>query len=270
MELNPQDAFGELLLDLIEAQYGEMDDGLMAIMEATGLGEEEVVAIINGDTVVDSEDLLSNIIQAFPDADDDDISMIIDVAVGVDEADRADLEAQLEDAEGEMGGEDMEGAEPAMSGGGEEGGFSKRMHSAEFSALANAYQEQQAQLQHLTNGISNFQASETLKARLKDIDVTTNAYVERGMLPPSYKALLVGNFSNDNERMAKFSQVAAQNNVDVSTMLFATEYAAGMMSDAMQFVEFKDHSLSDEDVAIAEFSANLGAVVAQDYEAIFN
>jgi hypothetical protein len=274
MELNPQNAFGELLLDLIEAQYeGVMDDGIMALMEATGLSEEEVTSIINGDIVVDSEDLLSNIIGAFPDADDDDISMIIDVAVGVDEADKADLQANLDDldGEGQLEAPEMSGADPAAAGGeGGEGGFNRRMNSAEFTALANAYKAQQAQLEQITTGVSNFQATESLRNRLKDIDVTTNAYVERGMLPPSYKSMLVGNFKDDNERLAKFASVAAQNGVDVDTMLFATEYAAGMMADAVQFVEFKDHSLSDEDAAIAEFSANLDAVVAQDFDAIFN
>lgn len=283
MELNPSNAFGELLLDLIEAQYGDIDTGLMALMQATGLGEQEVVAMINGDIIVDSEALLSTVIQAFPDADSEDVSMIIDVAVGVDEADQADLQAQL--AEPEQGIDpQLGGAEPASANGGGfggeaggegaagggEGGFTKNMNAANFQALSNQLAVQQNQINQLTQGISNYSQAEGLRERLRDIDETTSTYVDRGMLPPSYKAMLVGNFKNDKERLAKFAAVAQQNNVDVNTMLFATEYAAGLMADASQFVEFSDYSLSDQDVAIAEFSANLDAVVAQDYEAIFN
>lgn len=281
MELNPSNAFGELLLDLIEAQYGDIDTGLMALMQATGLGEQEVVGMINGDIIVDSEALLSNVLQAFPDADSEDVSMIIDVAVGVDEADQADLQAQLAEAD-QAGDPELGGAEPASANGGGyggeaggeaaggEGGFNRNMDAANFQALSNRLALQQQQIAQLTQGISNYSQNEGLRERLKDIDATTSTYVERGMLPPSYKAMLVGNFKNDKERLAKFAAVAAQNNVDVNTMLFATEYAAGLMADASQFVEFSDYSLSDQDVAIAEFSANLDAVVAQDFEAIFN
>jgi hypothetical protein len=281
MELNPSNAFGELLLDLIEAQYGDIDTGLTALMQTTGLGEQEVVAMINGDIIVDSEALLSNVLQAFPDADAEDVSMVIDVAVGVDEADQADLQAQV--AEAEQGATpDLDGAEGASAAGGGfggeggaggaggEGGFNRSMNAANFQALSNQLAIQQNQIAQLTQGISNYSQAEGLRERLRDIDDTTSTYVERGMLPPSYKAMLVGNFKNDKERLAKFANVAAQNNVDVNTMLFATEYAAGLMADASQFVEFSDYSLSDQDVAIAEFSANLDAVVAQDYDAIFN
>jgi predicted nucleotide-binding protein (sugar kinase/HSP70/actin superfamily) len=43
-----------------------------------------------------------------------------------------------------------------------------------------------------------------------------------------------------------------------------------MLADASQFVEFSDYSLSEDEVRLAEFSAGLDAVVADDFAAIFN
>jgi hypothetical protein len=122
----------------------------------------------------------------------------------------------------------------------------------------------------LVNGISNFQAVEQLETRLKDVNTLADNYVGNGVLPPSYKSMLVGNFTNDKQRLAQFSQIAQQNNVDLPMMLFATEYALGMLAEASQFVEFSDYSLSEDEVQYANFSANLDAVVALDAEAIFN
>lgn len=282
-ELDPTNAFGELLLDLIEAQYGDIDTGLMALMQTTGLSEAEVVGVINGEAIVEDESLLNAMIQAFPDADAEDVSVIIDVAIGVEEADGADLQAQVQDAQNieqqmlaqqaqNQGGypASAEGGYAGGEAGGAEGGFSRGGKTANFAHnLVSALEAQQAQINQLTNGISNFQAATALNQRLKDIDTVASQYVASEMLPPSYKAMLVGNFRNDNERLAKFSQVAQENGVDVQTLLFATEYALGMLGEASQFVEFSDFSLSDEDVAIAEFSANLDKVVEQDYSAIF-
>jgi sulfur carrier protein ThiS len=274
MNLNPTNAFGELLLDLIEAQYGAIDNGIMALMQTTGLSEEEVVAIINGDVVIEDQNLLSTIIQAFPDADADDISLVIDVAVGVEEADRAELEGAIQETQvqdNDYGQE--EGAYPAAAGGGEggeAGGFAHTNMNANFNALKNTVLQQQNQINQLTAGISNFQAVEGLQERLKDVNSVAESYVVNGILPPSYKSMLVGNFTNDKQRLAQFSAIADKNGVDLPTMLFATEYALGMLSEASQFVEFSDYSLSEEDVQLANFSANLDVVVAKDVEAIFN
>lgn len=277
MNLNPSNAFGELLLDLIEAQYGDMDNGIIAMMQTTGLTEAEIVGIINGDMVVEDNSLLTNLIQAFPDADGDDVNLFIDVAAGVEEADRAELHAAIEVAEtqdmnmqqGQGGYDASEGAEPA-SAGGAEGGFSRRNGTANFNALVNTVNTQQAQINQLVNGISNFQAVEGLQGRLKDVDSLASNYVATGVLPPSYKSMLVGNFTNDKQRLAQFSAIAQQNGVDLPTMLFATEYALGMLSEASQFVEFSDYSLTEDEVQYANFSASLDAVVAMDAEAIFN
>jgi hypothetical protein len=91
-----------------------------------------------------------------------------------------------------------------------------------------------------------------------------------GYLPPAYRRMLIGDFSSKEERVARFGQMARENGVDLSTMLFAAEYALGILGEGAKYVEFSDHSVSEEMLNVAQFSAGMDAVVAQDYDAIFN
>jgi hypothetical protein len=263
-DLNPTNAFGELLLDLIEEQYGgDYDAGISALMETTGLSEEEVVAIVQGDVIVEDEGLLTGIIGAFPDADDEDIEVIVNVASGVDEADRADLIDMIDsdEAQDPMYQEEPEQPmeqEPVAAG-------------AEYAAYALQQAQFAAQqAQEIQARWANFEAVNYLTNELRQLDNMASQAVSANSLPPSYKALLIGNFaSDDNARIGRFCQMAESNGVDVATMLFATKYALGLLTDASEFVEFNDYSVTAEDVAMANFSAGLDSVVKADLDAIF-
>lgn len=263
-ELNPKNAFGELLLDLIEAQYdGDYDSGVQALMQTTGLAPEEVEAIINGDTIVDDESLLTAIVDAFPDADGDDLEVIVNVATSVDEEDRAALVSQIE-AEEAGAGAQAEEMEAAYGYGG--------YNTANFSSQPQYFNYADPRVSALEAKVANFEMAQfenALKNRLTQVDFQASQAVVEDRLPRSYKTMLVGDFSDPDARLARFGQIAAENGVDIPTMLFATEFALGLMTDAASFVEFKDYSLSDEDVAIANFSASLDAVAQNDVKAIF-
>lgn len=261
-ELNPKNAFGELLLDLIEAQYdGDFDAGVMAIMEATGLTEEEVIAIVNGDTVVEDENLLASIVDAFPDADDDDLEVIVNVATAVDEEDRQDIIASLE---GEEGYEEEAAPEEELAAASYGYG---NYNVANFGQTMD-----NARLNQIEQKLANFEYQEAVSAitnKLRTVDFMASQAVNAELLPASYKTMLIGNFNNDQERLARFSQIAAENGVDIMTQLYATEFALGLMTDAADFVEFKDYSISDDDRAVANFSASLDQIVQNDVQAIF-
>jgi hypothetical protein len=259
-ELNPQNAFGELLLDLIEAQYGDIDSGVEALIQSTGLGEEEVIGIIQGDVIVEDENLLSSIVDAFPDADDNDLEVIVNVAQGVDEEDRASLIDEIEADETEEGMQELPEEESAKYG--------YYGNTANFSG--DMSYELNQKVNYLENKLANFEAANAVSSRLEKLDNLASTYVDNQKLPPSYKTMLLGQFSNPEQRLARFSQIANDNGVDVGTMLFATEYALGLLTEASRFVEFSDYSLTDEDVAVANFSASLDNIVAADIEAIFN
>lgn len=271
-ELNPTNAFGEVLLDLIDGQYGgDYDAGISAIMESTGLSEEEVVAIVQGDVIVEEESLLSQIVDAFPDANDEDLEVIVNVATAVDEEDRAELISEIEADEAYMGGyEDGMAMEPEMEMAGAE--YSARPgRSAQFSSQESAYVRQlQNEIQSVKSEFANFQAYEALESELKDINAEASAYVSQEILPPSYKTMLIGNFADNGERVARFSQLAETNGVDMDTMIFATRYALGVLKASAPFMEFRDFSMSDEEVATANFSASLDDQVRADLSAIFD
>jgi hypothetical protein len=264
-DLNPTNAFGELLLDLIEEQYGgDYDAGISALMETTGLSEEEVVSVIQGDTIIEDEGLLSGIIDAFPDADDEDKEVIVNVASGVDEADRADLIDMIDSDEAQDPGYQEEPDETM-----EQEPTAPEAEYAAYAVQQAQFAAQQAQ--EIQARWANFEAVNYLTAELRQLDNMATQAVSSNLLPPSYKALLIGNFAaDDSSRISRFCQMAESNGVDVGTMLFATKYAMGLLTDASDFVEFNDYSVTAEDVAIASFSAGLDSAVKADLDAIFN
>lgn len=136
--------------------------------------------------------------------------------------------------------------------------------NAEFNEMS------QQRLEQLENTIASFQYEQEITSRLTRIDNIAGQYVSNEVLPPSYKTLLIGNFSDEKQRAVEFVNIAQKNGVDVPTMLFATEFALKLLADASDFVEFKDMSVSDEDMAVAQFSASLDELVKHDYEAIFS
>ena len=262
-ELNPTNAFGELLLDLIEAQYdGDYDAGISALTQTTGMAPEEIEAIVNGDTIVEDAELLGAIVDAFPDADEEDLEVIVNIASAVDEEDREALLAQMDAEEGGAM------AEPEMEAAYGYGGY----NTANFSRQPRYSNYSDPRVSALEAKVANFEMAQfenALKNRLTQVDFQASQAVMEDRLPRSYKTMLVGDFSDPDARLARFGQIAAENGVDIPTMLFATEFALGLMTDAASFVEFKDYSLSDEDVAIANFSASLDAVAQNDVKAIF-
>jgi hypothetical protein len=270
MELNPTNAFGELLLDLIEAQYGDMDSGIQAIMDSTGLSEEEVVAIIQGDTIVEDENLLAGIVESFPEADDEDLEVIVNVATSVDAQDRQDLIGQLESDElgagqadeDNMGMGETEDMAAAAYGYG-------AVPSAYFSYIQNENNQLKNQISNVNSRLASFEYTNALSSELKNLDTLASRYVDAQLLPPSYKAMLIGDFADENQRVARFAKIATDNGVDVDTMLFATRYALGMLTSASDFVEFKDYSITEDEAAVANFSASLDEVVKSDLDAIF-
>lgn len=265
-ELNPTNAFGELLLDLIEGQYdGDIDKGVSALMETTGLEEDEVISIISGDTIVEDESLLRDIVEAFPDADEEDLSIIVEVATAVDKEDRDALIESIE-AEEETRAEEEDEEDDDEESGADYGYSFIHNPYAQFSGVPAAVVSRVNQVEQR---LANFEAQKALSDELRSLDNTAWSLVEQGILPPAFKTMLIGNFSDDDQRLARFGQIAQENGVDIGTMLFATQYSLGMLQNASPYVEFRDYSASDEEIAMANFSASVDALVEEDLNAIF-
>jgi hypothetical protein len=280
-ELNPTNPFGELLLDLIESQYGgDIDQGIQALVQTTGLSEEEVVGIIEGKHIVEDENLLSAIIDAFPDADEHDLEVIVNVADAVDQDDKKALIQQIEAHEAMKQGQGNEHMDHT--------GHMDQMNYNEMQGQEQNYPNEEEEikqqeeytrqimntidfhrLNEVEQKIADFEYASAVTNKLDALDNAARYYVDNGILPPAHKAMLVGNFSRSEDRAARFEQMALQNNVDVPTMLFAVEFAMNFLKDAADFVEFKDYSATERDVNVAQFSASLDRVVTEDITAIF-
>lgn len=274
-ELNPTNALGEILLDMIEIQYqGDFDSGIMAVMQVTGYPEETVVGIINGDFIVEDYNVLEALTQAFPDMTDSDMEILVATASGVEESDRSEMmvasQQMTQMPEGayqdQYAGADVGGYGAEAGGESAEGSFIRQEAHAKFSALSN-------ELSQVKNQLAHFQQQEAvagLANRLETLNQEATVLVENGLLPPAIKRMLVGDFTSPEQRLATFSRMSRENGQDPATMLFATEYSLGLLAQAGKVVDFQDYSVTNEDLALANFSANLDHLAYEDYDAVFN
>lgn len=264
IELNPSNAFGELLLDLIEAQYaGDIGAGIQALVEATGRTEKEVAGFISGKNIVDDEADLEAIISAFPDASEEEIEQIIEVASGVEEEDRAILEAQY-------GGEEGQPLEEEMSPEQRGAKYAAAYNQANFNRnVAEELRTLRAEKNALEANFAKDKFDSELSAYLSDFDARLTSDVENGRLTPAMKSALIGNFTNPRERVAQFSAIAKSNGVrDLREQLHASEFAYSLLSNVANVTQFVDFSVSAEEEATANFSASLASAAEGDLAAM--
>jgi hypothetical protein len=268
-ELNPTNAFGELLLDLIEAQYdGDIDAGVQAIVQSTGLSEKDVVGYISGENIVDDPDILEAIVNAFPDANDDDIEQIIEVASGVEEADRQALEAQYDND----GDEDAEGGvdpDMAQQGADYAAAYNPAIQANFNRAVADEIQRVRAENEALHANFAQAQFEANLSQALTDLNARITEDVVNGVITPAMKEALIGNFSDPRQRVAQFSGIAKTNGArDLQEQLNMSEFAYSLLRNIANVTQFTDFSVSAEEVASANFSSSLEQAAKADLEAI--
>jgi hypothetical protein len=265
-ELNPTNAFGELLLDLIEAQYeGDIDVGIQALVQATGLSEEDVTGYISGENIVDDADILEAMIGAFPDANDEDIQTIIEVASGVEEADREALEAQYENEDAE-GGVDPE---MAQQGADYAAAYNPAIQANFNRAVADEIQRVRAENEALHANFAKAQFEANLSQALTDLNARISQDVVDGIITPAMKEALIGNFSDPRQRVAQFTGIAQTNGArDLQEQLNMSEFAYSLLRNVANVTQFTDFSVSAEEVATANFSSSLEEAAKGDLVAM--
>ena len=266
-ELNPTNAFGELLLDLIEAQYeGDIDAGVQALVQATGLSEEDVTGYISGENIVDDADILEAMIGAFPDANDEDIQTIIEVASGVEEADREALEAQYEGNEDAEGGVDPE---MAQQGADYAAAYNPAIQANFNCSVAEEIQRVRAENEALHANFAKAQFEANLSQALTDLNARISQDVVDGIITPAMKEALIGNFSDPRQRVAQFTGIAQTNGArDLQEQLNMSEFAYSLLRNVANVTQFTDFSVSAEEVATANFSASLEEAAKGDLVAM--
>ena len=265
-ELNPTNAFGELLLDLIEAQYeGDIDAGVQALVQATGLSEEDVTGYISGENIVDDADILEAMIGAFPDANDEDIQTIIEVASGVEEADREALEAQYENEGAEGGAEDPMTEEAANYA----AAYNPAVQANFNRAVADEIQRVRAENEALHANFAQAQFQANLSQALTDLNARISQDVVDGVITPAMKEALIGNFSDPRQRVAQFTGIAQTNGArDLQEQLNMSEFAYSLLRNVANVTQFTDFSVSAEEVATANFSSSLEEAAKGDLVAM--
>jgi hypothetical protein len=265
-ELNPTNAFGELLLDLIEAQYeGDIDVGIQALVQATGLSEEDVTGYISGENIVDDADILEAMIGAFPDANDEDIQTIIEVASGVEEADREALEAQYENEGAEGGAENPMTEEAANYA----AAYNPAIQANFNRAVADEIQRVRAENETLHANFAQAQFQANLSQALTDLNARISQDVVDGIITPAMKEALIGNFSDPRQRVAQFTGIAQTNGArDLQEQLNMSEFAYSLLRNVANVTQFTDFSVSAEEVATANFSSSLEEAAKGDLVAM--
>lgn len=265
-ELNPTNAFGELLLDLIEAQFADLitdpedtspaiSAGIQALVQATGLSEEDVTGYISGENIVDNVEDLEAMISAFPDATEEDLDKLIEVADGVLEQDRQALEAQYEGNEDAEGGVDPE---MAQQGADYAAAYNPAIQANFNKTVVSELQKLRAEKEALEANFAQASFEAQLSQALADFDARTSADVDNGILTPAMKEALIGNFSDPRQRVAQFTGIAQTNGArDLQEQLNMSEFAYSLLRNVANVTQFTDFSVSAEEVATANFSASI-------------
>jgi hypothetical protein len=193
-------------------------------------------------------------IGAFPDANDEDIQTIIEVASGVEEADRQALEAQYEN-EGAEGGAEEPMTEDAAN---YAAAYNPAIQANFNRAVADEIQRVRAENEALHANFAQAQFQANLSQALTDLNARISQDVVDGVITPAMKEALIGNFSDPRQRVAQFTGIAQTNGArDLQEQLNMSEFAYSLLRNVANVTQFTDFSVSAEEVATANFSSSL-------------
>lgn len=224
--------FGAAILELgYEAGLDSVDELVEGLAEEFGNNPEEIEAVLTGDALPD-EDFVMAVIELFQ-LDESDIEDLAEAAAEAWD----DYSFVMEEAEGQSDESNM------------------AQYSAPTFAPAPAQNQSQSRIDQLENEIAQFQSREELKDMLDERVNKVADLVREGHIPPVVANALIGNFEmNGNDRIAAFSQVAADNNVSLEAELHATD----KLIDVFTKLRLGDQGMFDRFVEdeVAEFEQN--------------
>ena len=208
--------FVPALLELIEADYETLEDGILDIQENTGLDDDQIDGMLSGELVPTPEmvDILNELFYATANNNENALGLQVLAALDREDLDPKDLYDALEDSEEEEE-EDYEDEDDTEEESDEEDGVDA---TAVYSYIDPRVQE-------LESKMADFELNSELKDRLNEVaDFARQGIQERWLSKAKYD-LLLGSFDREEDRVAAFSQTAESNNVDISTQLYAVLFA---------------------------------------------
>jgi len=220
---NMQCYFVPALLEQIENDYETLEDGLEDIQNVTGFEDEDIQGLLSGELVPTPQcvDILNELF--YETSTDNNSALGFQVLAAMDRGDleESDLEEGLQayydsqEDEEESGDEDEENDDEDTEDEDEE-------EATEEDAV---YSYIDPRLQELESKIANFELNSELKDRLSDVaEFARQGLNDRWLSRAKYEFLL-GSFDREEDRVAAFSQAAEEDNVDLSTRLYAVLFA---------------------------------------------
>ena len=202
------------VMDLIDNHYEDQDEAFYDIMEATGIGEDDLEGFLAGQLEASPEfiDILNGIFEET--ATDTDSALGLQLMGALDRGDTT--EDELEEAEYEEEYDDEDEEED------EEYDDEEDVDSTDAEAV---YSYIDPRVQELEAKMADFELNSELSNRLNGVaDFAQQGIQERWLSKAKYD-LLLGSFDREEDRVAAFSQTAESNNVDLSTQLYAVLFA---------------------------------------------
>ena len=233
MTFVPETEFGEALIEAIEMTYEVPEEAILDIAEGTEYDPEDVIEMLTGDLVPDSE--LAFEIAVILGLDEEEASIL--VALAEDEINAALAEEEY-DEDMEMGEYDDEEYEDMDEDMDEEG------------AYAAAIQTLELQNRELEAKFAQAETEKRLNNVLIQQQLHAQSGVDEGWLPPTILRAEFGNFATDDDRLATFSTTCKKNQVDIETELYARDKilaAFSRLGPIMNFGRIADEALDDPD-----------------------
>jgi hypothetical protein len=215
--------YGAALLELGEAAgYDDIEDYLIDLSDALECNPDVLLGIIEGEI-----------------APTDNLSLALSEVLGLDEATENQLlvmgiESRGEDINDYLDTEDEEVDE-------------EEDEEADYAAYQNSE-------------FAEFKRNTEIKEALADVAERANALVEAGKMSPYAAENLLGNFSA-NDRIAAFSTVCSQNEVDPATQLYAMNTVLEIFDrmPAMEMGFFAEEVIDEEEL---DEEADLSSIAA--------
>jgi hypothetical protein len=253
-------AFGHSLGSLIEEEYEDSEEGVLALSEITGYEPEAILALVTGEVIPDAE-LVDQLASAFEATSEDEDAYIgfqtlalearNDLAESEDEIEYLDDLFEISDDY-----EDEFEAEYDEDMGDEEFDDEDEYVLVEDDETA----QYRSELMEVQNQLAEFQVQQAVKDQLDELVQHAEDMVEaRLMFPVEFDALF-GDLPDalDRDKIGLFAAATESNDMDIDTHLMCIQYALKVLGSRGEI--FPNGQLSHESPELyeeAEFSDSL-------------
>lgn len=218
--------YGLALLELADiAGYEDVEEYIYDLADEIGYSPEYLAGTITGEVEPDDEDAIA-------------IAEIMDLP----EEYAIDLLASAYEARGEDLYEYLESEDEYED---DEDDVNEQVEE-----LAEAVDYKMADLEQR---VAEFEVADAIKTAMADVERDVYRGVGERWLTPAMAREILGEFESDDDRVAAFSQLANNNNVDLSTQLFGIQFALKLLENSGATATFGAYVQDEIEVSPNEY-----------------